>query len=133
VIAIFCKKLLAGEVPTIFGDGLQSRDFTYVTNAVLANLLAAASPRALAGEVFNIGSGRSVTLLELFRLIAEHAGLPHVAPQHAPKRTGDVRDSLADVAAAGEALGYRTITSLEEGLAATVAWYRSVYAETEGE
>lgn len=130
VIAIFCKKLLAGEVPTIFGDGQQSRDFTYVTNAVLANLLAASNPRQLAGEVFNIGAGRSVTLLELFRMIAERSGMPHVSPVLAEARAGDVRHSLADVSAAAEALGYRAIAPLDEGLDATVAWYRSVYAES---
>lgn len=133
VIAIFCKKLLAGETPVIFGDGKQSRDFTYVTNAVLANLLAAMSPRSLAGDVFNVGAGRSVTLLELFRLIADRTAMPHAAPTHAPSRVGDVRDSLADLSAITDALGYRVVTSLEEGLDATVAWYRSVYAETEGE
>jgi nucleoside-diphosphate-sugar epimerase len=133
VIAIFCKKLLAGETTMVFGDGQQTRDFTYVTNAVLANLLAAMCPKPLAGEVYNIGAGRAVTLLQLFKLIAERAGMPHAAPIHEPKRTGDVRHSLADIAAATDTLGYRVVTSLEEGLDATVSWYRSVYAETEGE
>lgn len=130
VIAIFCKKLLAGETPTIFGDGQQSRDFTYVTNAVLANLLAAASPKALAGEVFNIGAGHSVTLLELFRLIAERTAMPHIAPKLAPARVGDVRYSLADISAATEMLGYRPVASLDQGLEATIAWYKSAYAES---
>lgn len=130
VIAIFCKKLLAGETPAIFGDGQQSRDFTYVTNAVLANLLAGSSPKRLSGEVFNIGAGYAVTLVELFRMIAERTGMPHVSPTFAPARAGDVRHSLADVGAAAESLGYRPITSLDEGLDATVAWYRSIYAET---
>lgn len=133
VIAIFCKKLLAGETPTMFGDGLQTRDFTYVTNAVLANLLAAQCPKQLMGEVFNIGAGRSVTLMELFRLIAERSGMPHATPTMEPKRTGDVRHSLADVSAAADVLGYRVVTSLEEGLEATLAWYRSAYAPTQEE
>lgn len=131
VIAIFCKKLLAGEIPTIFGDGHQSRDFTYVTNAVLANLLAAACPHPLAGEVFNIGAGRSVTLLELFRMIAERAGMPHASPTHAPARAGDVRHSLADVSAAQRVLGFAPITPLDAGLDATLEWYRSAYAESQ--
>ena len=130
VIEIFCKKLLAGETPAIFGDGQQSRDFTYVTNAVLANLLAGSSNKPLAGEVYNIGAGHAVTLLELFRMIAERSGMPHISPLMAPARPGDVRHSLADVRAAAEGLGYRPITSLEEGLEATVAWYRSIYAES---
>jgi nucleoside-diphosphate-sugar epimerase len=133
VIAIFCKKLLAGETPTIYGDGQQSRDFTYVTNAVLANLLAAASPHPLAGEVFNIGAGRSITLLELFRMIAERCGMPHASPAHAQARAGDVRHSLADVSAAQRVLGYAPIAPLDAGLDATVEWYRSAYAESKDE
>lgn len=131
VIAVFAKRLLAGEEPVIYGDGRQSRDFTYVTNAVLANLLAAASTRQLSGEVINIGSGRAVTLLELFSLIAAGCGAPHAAPRHEPARPGDVRHSLADVSAAAELIGYRPVVPLEEGLEATLAWYRSAFADSE--
>ena len=74
-----------------------------------------------------------MTVLELFKLLAERTGMPHAAPEHAPKRAGDVRHSLADITAATDALGYRVITTLEEGLDATLAWYKSAYAATEGE
>lgn len=131
VIALFCRMLLAGETPTVFGDGMQSRDFTYVTNAVLANLLAASSERKLAGEVFNVGAGKAITLLELFRLIAERTGMPHAAPNHGPVRTGDVRHSLADVGSTRAILGYQPVATIEEGLDATIAWYRSAYAESQ--
>jgi nucleoside-diphosphate-sugar epimerase len=130
VIAVFARKLLAGEEPVIYGDGLQSRDFTYVTNAVLANLLAAASPRSLAGEVLNIGTGRAVSLLELFHLIAAGCGVPHASPRHEPVRAGDVRHSLADVNAAAELIGYRPIATLEAGLEATLAWYRAAFEDS---
>lgn len=128
VIAIFAKKLLAGEAPTIFGDGSQSRDFTYVSNAVVANLLAAASPRALMGEVVNIGSGRAIDLNELYRIMAKHCGVPHLEAVRQPARVGDVKHSLADISAASELIGYRCITPLEAGLEDTLAWYRRVYA-----
>jgi len=130
VIAVFARKLLAGEEPIVYGDGRQTRDFTYVTNAVLANLLAAASPKPLAGEVVNIGTGRAVSLLELFSLIAAGCGAPHVSPRHEPGRAGDVRHSLADVSAAAELLGYRPIATLEEGLEATLAWYRAAFEDS---
>jgi nucleoside-diphosphate-sugar epimerase len=130
VIAIFAKKLLAGEAPTIYGDGQQSRDFTYVANAVTANLLAGANPRALEGEVVNVGSGRAVTLLELYQAMAGAAGVPHLAPIHVPQRQGDVRHSLASLEVARELLGYAPIVSFEDGLTATMEWYRGLCAES---
>ncbi|MFM9956732.1 MAG: NAD-dependent epimerase/dehydratase family protein, partial [Phycisphaerales bacterium] len=126
VIAAFARRLLAGESPTIFGDGSQTRDFTYITNAVLANLLAGASDRPLAGEVVNIGSGERVSLLELARRMAKACGREHLAPAFAPPRAGDVMHSLADVAAARELLDYAPIAPLDEGLDATLDWYRSI-------
>ncbi|MGE3108020.1 MAG: NAD-dependent epimerase/dehydratase family protein [Phycisphaerales bacterium] len=129
VIAIFAKKLLSGESPTIFGDGSQSRDFTYVSNAVLANLLAAASPQSLAGEVVNIGSGHAISLNELYHLVARLCGTPHTEAVYQPARVGDVKHSLADISAASSLLGYRCITALESGLEETLAWYREVYAD----
>jgi nucleoside-diphosphate-sugar epimerase len=128
VIAVFARKLLAGEAPVIFGDGGQTRDFTYVSNAVLANLLAGASERPLAGEVVNIGSGRRIDLLTLYRHIAEACGSPHIQPNFQPARAGDVRHSLADVAKAGELLGYEPVVPLEEGLAETIDWYKGLFA-----
>lgn len=131
VIAVFAKKLLAGETPVIFGDGLQSRDFTYVAGAVLANLLAGASDRPLSGEVINIGSGHRVTLNELCARMAKACGSPHVLPIHQPARAGDVRHSLADLACARELLAYEPVTDLDDGLASTIEWYRSVFAHND--
>lgn len=128
VIAVFAKKLLAGETPVIFGDGLQSRDFTYVANAVLANLLSGASERALAGEVLNIGGGECISLNELCSRMARACGSPHVLPIHQPARVGDVRHSLADLARAREVIGYTPVIGLDEGLQTTIDWYKSVFA-----
>jgi nucleoside-diphosphate-sugar epimerase len=127
VIPAFCKKLLGGNPPVIYGDGLQSRDFTYVANAVLANLLGAASDRPFEGEVVNIGAGERTELVQLARLMAESLGVPHIKPQFQPARVGDVRHSLADLGRAQELLGYRPIVSLEAGLRATTLWYRELY------
>ncbi len=131
VIAVFAKKLLAGEAPIIFGDGRQSRDFTYVSNAVLANLLAGASEKPLAGEVVNVGAGKRIDLLTLHRLIAEACGVPHIQPRHEPERAGDVKHSLADLTRARELLGYEPIVSLEDGLAQTMDWYRGEFAASD--
>jgi nucleoside-diphosphate-sugar epimerase len=128
VIAIFARKLLAGEAPTIFGDGTQSRDFTYVTNAVLANLLAGSSERPLAGEVVNVGAGKRVDLLTLHRLVAEACGAADIQPRHEPTRAGDVKHSLADLSLARELLGYEPVVGLERGLGETIDWYKSLYA-----
>ena len=128
VIAVFAKKLLAGETPVIFGDGLQSRDFTYVANAVLANLLAGASERGLSGEVVNVGAGQRVTLSELCARMASACGSPHVLPVHQPARVGDVKHSLADLSRARELLGYAPVVDLDAGLRTTVEWYKSVFA-----
>jgi len=133
VIAVFARKLMAGEPPTIYGDGGQSRDFTYVTNAVLANLLAGACTRKLSGEVANIGSGRAVDLNTLYKLVAAKCGMPHVVPIYAPPRVGDVRHSLADLSVASELLGYSPVVSLDEGLDPTLDWYRSVFAGSDSE
>lgn len=132
VIAVFARKLLAGQSPTIFGDGGQSRDFTYVTNAVLANLLAGSSDKPLAGEVVNVGAGVRIDLNALYKLVAEGCGVPHIPAHHEPARTGDVRHSLADLTRARELLGYQPIVAIEEGLAQTLEWYRTVYAAADG-
>jgi UDP-glucose 4-epimerase len=130
VIPSFAKKLLAGEAPVIYGDGTQSRDFTSVTNAVLATLLGGAAERPLAGEVFNVGAGRAVTLLELAAIMAEKCGVPHIAPEFEPGRTGDVPHSLADYSRAREAIGYSPVQTLEEGLDETLAWMKQSLAGT---
>jgi nucleoside-diphosphate-sugar epimerase len=124
VVSAFAKALLAGESPTIFGDGSQTRDFTFVSNAVLATLLAGASTSRLPGPVLNVGTGRRVSLLELASLMARSAGVPHVQPVFRPARAGDVPHSLADIAAARQALGYEPVASLEDGMAETIEWFK---------
>jgi nucleoside-diphosphate-sugar epimerase len=124
VMAKFILQMMRGERPTIFGDGEQGRDFTYVENAVRANLLAMAAPaEAVAGRVFNVACGERHTLNETYRVIAGLLGYPE-PPVYGPERTGDVRDSLADVSAAREAFGYRAEVGFEEGLRRTVEWYK---------
>jgi nucleoside-diphosphate-sugar epimerase len=122
VIPKFVDALVAGRRPTIYGDGEQSRDFTYVANAVSANLLACEAPR-LGGRVFNVGNGVRTTLNELLRLIAAEIGVRAEAT-YEPERVGDVKHSLADVALAREAFGYVPKVSLADGLKTTVAWFR---------
>ena len=131
VIPAFSKRLLAGEAPVIFGDGKQSRDFTSVTNAVLATLLAGACERPLAGEVFNVGTGHRVNLLELAAMMAEVCGVPHLVPELKPARVGDVPHSLADFSRARDVLGYRPVESLRDGLDETLAWARREMAGSE--
>ena len=124
VMARFIAEILAGRTPTIFGDGEQGRDFTYVDNAVQANLLAATAPaERCAGRVFNVACGVRHTLNQTYAALAELIGFPH-APQYGPVREGDVKDSLADITAARENLGYHPAVGFREGLARTIAWYR---------
>jgi UDP-glucose 4-epimerase len=122
VISIFARRMLSGQAPTIFGDGGQSRDFTCVDNVVDANLAAMAAPRA-AGGVYNIGTGRAVTLLDLVAALNDILGT-NLEPVHGPVRAGDVRSSLAAIDAARRVLGYEPRVGFEEGLARTVAWMR---------
>jgi UDP-glucose 4-epimerase len=123
VIPKFVHALVTGATPMIFGDGEQSRDFTFVANAVQANLKAARAD-GLGGRVFNVGNGVRTTLNELLRLIAAELG---VAPraEYAPERAGDVKHSLADISAARSAIGYEPTVTLAEGLKQTVAWFRT--------
>ncbi len=123
VIAKFIAKMMAGETPTIHGDGSTSRDFTFVANAVHANLLACQAPGKLAtGRVFNVGTGHSHTLNELYRLLAELLRFPH-EPEYGPARAGDVGHSLASVERACAELGYLPQVDFRAGLEKTVAWY----------
>jgi nucleoside-diphosphate-sugar epimerase len=125
VIAKFITQMLAGRQPTIFGDGEQSRDFTYIDNAVEANLLACKAPaQQVAGKVFNVATGRRVTLNETFKFLqtlTSYSG----SPIYGAKRSGDIKHSLADISAAEEHLGYKPTVNFEDGLRQTVAWYRS--------
>jgi UDP-glucose 4-epimerase len=126
VIPIFLTRLLAGKPPVVYGDGGQSRDFVYVGDVVQANLLAADSPKA-PGQTFNVGSGRSISLLELIGALARLLGV-QVEPIHEPPRPGDVRDSLADITLARELLGYTPRIDLEEGLRLSLDHYRALAA-----
>jgi len=124
VIAAFAKKLVAGERPVITGDGTASRDFTYIDNTIHANLLAARSTNRLHGEVFNVAVGCRYTIKELAEKMAALVGRAELAPVYAPERPGDVKHSLGDISKAQRALGYQPIVDFEQGLKATVAWYR---------
>jgi UDP-glucose 4-epimerase len=124
VLAKFITQMLRGEQPTIFGDGEQSRDFTYIDNAVDANLLACEAPASeVAGQVFNVATGRRVTLNETFKLLQ---GLTSYSgkPNYGPERSGDIKHSLADISKAEAHLRYRPQVNFEEGLRRTVEWYR---------
>jgi UDP-glucose 4-epimerase len=121
VIPRFAAALMEGRTPVIYGDGLQSRDFTYVANVVEANILAATAPAA-AGEICNIACGEQITLLSLLEQVG---GLleQRVTPIHQPVRQGDVKHSRADITAAATRLGYRPIVSFADGLSRTISWY----------
>lgn len=123
VIPLFITRFLAGQAPTIHGDGGQSRDFTYIDNVVQANLKAAAAGPDADGLVYNIACGASVTVKELCLQIRELIGCD-IEPQHGPSRAGDVRHSLAAVERARERLKFSPGIDLAEGLRRTVAWYR---------
>ncbi|HET6843672.1 MAG TPA: SDR family oxidoreductase [Candidatus Angelobacter sp.] len=124
VIAKFITQMLEGEPPTIFGDGEQSRDFTYVDNAVQANILAASAPaETVVGKCFNIGTGRRISLNLVFQTLCEILDF-RGAVKYATARVGDVKHSLADITRAKEALGYLPAIDFEEGLRRTVEWYK---------
>ncbi len=131
VVAAFSKALLSGRKPILFGDGSQTRDFTFVANAVLANLLAATSTRQFAGEIINVGTGRRVTVGEVARLIGEAAGAPELTPEFKPARHGDILHSHADITRARELLGFEPFTTLEQGVTESVDWFRSVFSAEE--
>jgi nucleoside-diphosphate-sugar epimerase len=122
VIPLFITAILRGELPTVYGDGGQSRDFTYVTNVVQANFLAATAPDDVVGRVFNVACGERYTLLDLIAALNDILGTG-VEPVHAAARPGDVRHSLADITAAQEAMGYRVEVDFHEGLRRTVEWF----------
>jgi nucleoside-diphosphate-sugar epimerase len=125
VIPLFVRHALAGTAPTINGDGEQTRDFTHVSNAVHANLLAAERPAdRVAGRVFNVGCGERISINRLWHEIRELTGA-EVDARHGPSRPGDVRDSLASLERSSADLGYEVRTPLSEGLRDTVEWLRS--------
>jgi len=125
VLAKFITQMLKGQQPTIFGDGTQSRDFTYVDNAVEANLLACKAPaNQVAGGVFNTASGHRADLNQTFRLLKTLIGYTGDV-KYAPERAGDVKHSLADITRAEKYLGYKPKIEFEDGLSRTIEWYRS--------
>jgi nucleoside-diphosphate-sugar epimerase len=126
VIAAFARALHAGEAPIVHGDGEQSRDFTFVDNAVHANLLAARCQNRVGGEVMNVACGARVTVNELASKMAGIYGRPDLKAVHAPQRAGDVKHSLADLHKTQSVIGYSPVVDLDQGLAVTCQWYRQV-------
>jgi UDP-glucose 4-epimerase len=125
VLARFATQMLRREQPTIFGDGEQSRDFTFVDNVVDGNLLASAAPAAdVAGKMFNVATARRVSLNETFAVLKGLTGYPGEV-KYGPERTGDVKHSLADISLARKHLKYEPSVAFELGLERTVAWYRT--------
>lgn len=124
VIAIFAAALSEGRVPTIFGDGQQTRDFTYVSDVVQALQLASHQP-GVGGQVFNVGTGRPTSLLDLIGALNRQLGT-NVTPRFAETRAGDIRHSRADISKGRQFLGYDPAVPFEAGLAETLAWYRSL-------
>lgn len=127
VLAKFCTSFLEGAPPVVFGDGEQSRDFTYVENAVAANLLACTAPNA-SGRVFNIGTGSRITLNQTLALLAKLSGVS-LETKYEPPRDGDIRDSQADISQARELLQYEPAVGFEDGLSRTLDWYKEAQAK----
>jgi UDP-N-acetylglucosamine 4-epimerase len=123
VIPLFVTALLNDRAATIYGDGLQTRDFTYIDDCVQANLKACQAP-GVAGEVFNVATGSRITLRELYTLLCELLG-KDIAPEFGPERAGDVRHSLADIGKARALLDYSPAYDIRDGLEKAISWYRS--------
>jgi UDP-glucose 4-epimerase len=124
VIPLFITAMLAGRQPVVYGDGQQSRDFSFVGNAVQANLLAADAP-GVAGRVINVANGRSVDLLTLISVLNRLLGT-NISAKHEPPRIGDVRESMADITMARTLLGYSPSIDFEEGLRLSIEYYREI-------
>jgi UDP-glucose 4-epimerase len=122
VIPLFVTAILSGKPPIIYGDGGQSRDFTFVENVVHGNLLAGEAPQA-AGQIINLADGRHTTLLRLLELLSQMLEI-EIQPDFQPPRVGDVRESLADISMARQLLKYEPAVTLEEGLSRTIDYYR---------
>ena len=123
VIPKLIKQLITGEVPTIFGDGRQSRDFTYIENVIEANLKACLAPSKAAGEVFNIAYGGQEYLLDVYYGLTKALGV-NVEPHFGPNRPGDIKHSNADITKAREMLGYNPDWSFNKGIEAAIEWYK---------
>ena len=125
VLAIFCRKMLAGEQPTIYGDGEQSRDFTYIDNVVQANLQVATAPAEnVSGKAMNAATGQRITLNQTFKMVQDLTGYEG-QPSYEDARAGDIRDSLADISLIHSMVGYEPSIDFREGLRRTVEWYRA--------
>jgi nucleoside-diphosphate-sugar epimerase len=127
VLSRFSTAFLDSTSPVVFGDGEQTRDFTYVENAVQANILACEAPSA-SGRTFNIGTGHAVSLNQVLTMLGKASGKALEA-KYEPPREGDIRDSLADIRLAKEFLGYEPAVLFEEGLERTFAWYQANHAK----
>lgn len=126
VLAIFCRRMLTGKPVTIYGDGEQSRDFTFIDNVVNANLLASAAPaEKVSGKMMNLATGSRISLNQIFEILCELTGYKG-KPAYEASRAGDIHDSLADISLARELLGYAPSVDFREGLRRTVDWYRTI-------
>ncbi len=123
VIPLFIKAILKNKQPTIYGDGLTSRDFTYVDNVISGNLLACEAPKAAVGEVINVACGYEISLNQLVEKINKQLG-KNIKPVYAEERAGDVKNSLADITKAKKLLGYKPLVSFDEGLTKTIEFYK---------
>jgi nucleoside-diphosphate-sugar epimerase len=128
VLSRFSAAFLDSTPPVVFGDGEQTRDFTYVDNAVQANILACEAPSA-SGRTFNIGTGQAVSLNQVLQMLQKVSG-KSLETKYEPSREGDIRDSLADINLAKEFLGYEPTVLFEEGLDRTYAWYQSHHVKS---
>lgn len=124
IIPIFFKCLLTDKAPVIFGDGLQSRDFTYIDNVIDANIKACRASSEIAGNVFNVACGAQISLLEAYRLLCELFG-KNIAPQFKPKRAGDIKHSRADISKAKALLNYVPVCSFADGIKLAATWYKT--------
>jgi UDP-glucose 4-epimerase len=126
VLAKFCTAMLRGDSPTIYGDGEQSRDFTYIDNVVEGNILAATAPASeVAGKCMNLATGKRITLNQIIEILRDLTGYKGKVI-YAPERTGDIKHSLADISMAQKCMNYSPKVEFEEGLKKTVAWYRTI-------
>jgi len=130
VIPRFIKRLLAGEKPVIYGDGRQSRDFTYIENVIEANLKACLAGDEAAGEVYNIACGNRMYLIDVYNLICRMLDVD-IEPEFGPARPGDIRHSCADISKARKYLGYKPDWDFERGMAEAISWYREYLGKAE--
>jgi UDP-glucose 4-epimerase len=128
VIPLFIRAILSKQSPVIYGDGGQTRDFTYIDNVVDGNLLACSAPSQVSGEMMNLACGERISLLDLLRELNDLLGT-NVAPAFKPARDGDIRHSRADISKAQRLLGYTPRVSLREGLRHTIAWFKEAAAQ----